>query len=155
MSFPDPDALPPADWLAAHCGVSLRTARRWRSRGLLPLCARLVVVLLWSGDLGQVFSDWRGWRLLPDGLEYGGLRLSPAQLQGWDYLTRLNYTLQAELRASASACRPFASQDTLAALDALQAALSRARAALAPLVGDHKPVNGQTQVRAVPVYHNR
>ncbi len=50
--------------LAELCGVSLRTAERWRSRGKMPAAYALAVALLRDGDIGVFSPDWRGWRLV-------------------------------------------------------------------------------------------
>lgn len=56
-------ATPPAEWLAAQCFVSVRTARRWRHTGRAP---RLVVAwlqLMHWGNLGTLCKAWDGWRM--------------------------------------------------------------------------------------------
>lgn len=54
--------------LAATCGVSLRTAERWRARGTMPAALALAVALLQDGDLGVFSAAWRGWKLVRDEL---------------------------------------------------------------------------------------
>jgi hypothetical protein len=50
--------------LASLTGASERTARRWIATGRMPAALALAVSLLASGDLGTVWPEWRGWRIV-------------------------------------------------------------------------------------------
>ena len=65
-----------ADELAALCGVSIRTARRWIANGYMPSGLAIGFKLLKDGDLGNLHKAWRGWRLVGDKI------YSP---DGWDF----------------------------------------------------------------------
>lgn len=71
-TVPYPAGRHPAS-IARACGVSVRTARRWRAAGQMPAAYALGLALVEDGDLGAVAPDWRGWRLIrgqlfsPDG----------------------------------------------------------------------------------------
>ena len=83
-----------ADELAQLCGVSVRTARRWRA-GRLPAYAVRLVALV-SGELVQIDRAWKGWRLTPEGLRSpdgvlftpGDIAAGPFQKQLIDELER-------------------------------------------------------------------
>ena len=61
MSFaPLPEHARPQE-LARYCGVSLRTARRWKALGHMPRWAAVGFALLRDGDLGVISPEWRGW----------------------------------------------------------------------------------------------
>lgn len=63
--------------LAQLAGVSVRTARRWRSSGRMPRAARILIALrLGWLELGALCPAWRGWRLA------GGAIVSP---EGWTF----------------------------------------------------------------------
>ena len=61
-----------ADW----CGVTTRTARRWKRGEDPPQAAIEVIELRSTGNLGVVDQDWRGWKIRegklisPDGIEF-------------------------------------------------------------------------------------
>src|ERR1700730_5132073 len=65
-----------ADELAALCGGSIRTARRWLANGYMPSGLAIGFKLLKDGDLGNLHKAWRGWRLVGDKI------YSP---DGWDF----------------------------------------------------------------------
>jgi len=67
MQYADTPPLD-ASTLAETCGVSLRTAERWRARGQMPAALALAVALLHDGDLGVFSAAWRGWKLVRDEL---------------------------------------------------------------------------------------
>ena len=70
-----------ADHLARLTHTSLRTARRWRSTGLLPRWAFDLVTLLLDRPLGMLCSDWDGWHLRTAGIEApNGYRFTPAEV---------------------------------------------------------------------------
>lgn len=59
-----------AEWLAAECFVSLRTARRWRATGRAPRLAVAWLRLKHWGELGTIHAAWRDWTLHHDGKLY-------------------------------------------------------------------------------------
>lgn len=63
MQYADTPSLDTAT-LAETCGVSTRTAERWRARGKMPAALALAVALLQDGDLGVFSAAWRGWKLV-------------------------------------------------------------------------------------------
>src|SRR6478735_924718 len=54
--------------IARACGVSIRTARRWKASGSMPAIYLLGLQLLEEGDLGALHPAWRGWCLRRDQL---------------------------------------------------------------------------------------
>lgn len=52
--------LPSAKEIARICGVSLKTARRWKKGTICPPRTALMIL---SGDLGYLSPEWRGWRI--------------------------------------------------------------------------------------------
>jgi hypothetical protein len=64
-----------AEELAAICGVSIRTARRWIADGFMPSGSAVGFRLMKDGDLGHLHRAWNGWRLIGDRI------YSP---DGWD-----------------------------------------------------------------------
>lgn len=79
--------------LAQLCGVSLRTARRWKQRGAVPdRAARLAAVTV---DLGTIDAAWAGWQLSSGGLySPDGWRFLPGEIQALPTL----YPLLREMR---------------------------------------------------------
>jgi hypothetical protein len=57
-----PDALYgiPISEIARLCGVSLKTARRWKAGSTCPPKTALSIL---SGDLGFLSEEWKGWRI--------------------------------------------------------------------------------------------
>lgn len=133
MFATDPD-------LAAACGVSPRTVRRWRASGHWPPVARLAAAML-SGDLGALSPDWTGWRVSGDTLTTpDGRTVTPAQVLQADWLARLVDQMADADRRRRAAPVPLSDDQAarlraaLAALDALAPLLADTRAALDPLL---------------------
>lgn len=52
----------PISEIARICGVSLKTAARWKAGTICPpKTAILIVRLLYSGDLGALGPEWENW----------------------------------------------------------------------------------------------
>lgn len=62
--------------IAATCGVSERTARRWIARGQMPRAMLTAYRIIRFGDLGAIDATWRGWRLVRGQLH---------NLDGWSF----------------------------------------------------------------------
>lgn len=61
----------PAPLIASACGVSVRTATRWKAKRRAPAWATRAVRLLVDCELAPVSADWQGWRIA------GGELVSP------------------------------------------------------------------------------
>jgi len=74
--------------IAAVCGVSLETARRWRRLGRCPEPARRLLAV--ANDLGAISEAWAGWRIA-DGLIYSpeGLTATPGEVAALWYYRQL------------------------------------------------------------------
>jgi len=71
--------------IAAVCGVSLETARRWRRLGRCPEPARRLLAV--ANDLGMISPTWTGWTIRGDVIiSPEGLEATPGEVAAiWYY----------------------------------------------------------------------
>lgn len=98
-----------AKQLARYCGVTVRTARRWRNNpaSVPPPVVRLLAVLM--GDLGLIWGDkWKGWRLDTDGdiTTPQGEVIYHRNLRALPYILALNAEYEKMLRHGPLTQRP-------------------------------------------------
>jgi hypothetical protein len=94
QEFPTPDVS--AEHLAQACGISVRTARRYKASGSMPFALAVLWAVLGEGDLGAVCPQWRGWTLrdgqlfAPEGYGFrpGEVRAIPIRNQQLAHLER-------------------------------------------------------------------
>lgn len=89
----------PAEKIADWCQVHITTARRWKRGEEPPHCARLVIELITTRNLGLLDPSFDGWQLqagtliAPDGHAY-----TPGDVLSTTYWRALARSYQAEQR---------------------------------------------------------
>ena|ERR1043165_4754807 len=83
-------------YIATTCGVSLKTAARWKSGTTCPGLCELAML---ERDLGVWDPAWRGWVLRRGKLiSPEGLESTPGEVRGIPYMSSVIATYQAEFR---------------------------------------------------------
>lgn len=89
-------------WIADAAGVSLRTATRWKARGV-PRSMERAIALVVHGDLGELAPAWAGWKLW-DGRLWSpeGSSFSAGEVRAIPYRAEQLRAMQREIAALAA-----------------------------------------------------
>lgn len=94
---PYPEGRHPSS-IARACGVTVRTAWRWKRAGHMPAAYALGLQLLEDGDLGALSPAWRGWVLRRDEIiSPDNWRFRPGEIQALPLKVQLIGELKRQL----------------------------------------------------------